>query len=475
MNNKLLIEEGRTEYLPEEAALLMRLRVSVNMRWLAILGIIIATLVASQIFHVSFSALPVYVTCAFMALYNLVLLWQLRSLKPEKTGSVIQSARTFSNIHIFLDLLALTVILHFTGGIENPFLFYFVFHIILASIVLPYTAVYLLATAAILMLMLLVGLEYSGAIPHVNLGGFVPPTLYKQGSYIAAILASVATILYGSAYMATAISGELRKRQRQVVQLSERLLHEKTRELEKSSKEIIKLAEEKNRFLRFLGIAAHDLKAPLAAIQSYIGVMLGGFSGELTEKQNTMLQRSSVRITELLKLISDLLDIPRIETGQLVQEMKEISLRQAVRNCLDDQRKLAREKGVKLKVELPETLPKIRGSSPRLQQVITNLVNNAVNCTTEGTVTLRVKEGDNDIHVEVMDTGIGIPPGDLPRVFDDFFRASNVEIKGTGLGLSIAKRIVESHGGKIWVESPCPESSIGSKFTFTLPKKSERR
>ncbi len=474
MNNKLLIEQGKTEYLPEEAALLMRLRVFVNMRWLAILGIIIATLVASQIFHVSFSAIPVYATCAFIALYNLVLLWQLRSLKPQKAGSVIQSARTFSNIHIFLDLIALTVILHFTGGIENPFLFYFVFHIILASIALPYTAVYLLATAAILMLTLLVGLEYSGAIPHVNLEGFATPTLYKQGSYIAAVLASVATILYGSAYMATAISGELRKRQRQVVQLSERLLQEKTRELEKSSKEIVKLAEEKNRFLRFLGIAAHDLKAPLAAIQSYIGVMLGGFSGELTEKQNNMLQRSSVRITELLRLISDLLDIPRIETGQLVQEMKEISLRQAVRNCLDDQRKLAKEKGVKLKVELPETLPKIRGSSPRLQQVITNLVNNAVNYTTEGTVTLRVKEGDNDIHVEVMDTGIGIPPGDLPRVFDDFFRASNVEIKGTGLGLSIAKRIVESHGGKIWVESPCPESSIGSKFTFTLPKKSER-
>ena len=260
------------------------------------------------------------------------------------------------------------------------------------------------------------------------------------------------------------------------IALEKARLHEtQGQNLEQLSMELTKLEEEKTRFLRFLSIAAHDLKAPLSAIQSYLWLMLGGFSGELTEKQKTMLERSSVRITELLNLISDLLDIPRIETGQIVQEIEEISLLKVVRGCLEDQWKLAEEKGVKVEVELPRTLPKIRGSSPRLQQVITNLVNNAINYTPEGTVTIRVREVDGDIEVCVMDTGIGIPPEDLPQVFDDFFRASNVETKGTGLGLSIAKRIVEAHGGKIWVQSPCPEKSIGSKFTFTLPKKSERR
>ncbi len=471
MDNRLLREQGETEYTPEESALLMRLGVLVKLRWLAILGVIVATLLASQVFHIGFSALPVYATCVFMALYNLVLRQQVRSLKTEKAGVVIPKARTYSNIHIFLDLLALTVILHFTGGIENPFLFYFVLHIILASIVLSYKAVYLLATAAILMLVLLAGLEYSGAIPHNNLVGFVPPTLYRQGSYIMAVLASLATILYVSTYVATAVSGELRKRQREVVQLRESLLQEKTRELEQSSIEIAKLEEEKNQFLRFIGVAAHDLKAPLAAIQSYIGVMLGGFSGELGDKQKNMLERSSVRIVELLKLISDLLDIPRIETGQIVQEMKAVSLYEVINDCLSDQRRLAEEKGLKLEVELPETLPEINGSSPRLQQVITNLVNNAITYTPNGTVMLRVKERDDDIIVDVMDTGIGIPPQDLPQLFVDFFRGSNVEKKGTGLGLSITKRIVEAHGGKIWAESPCPESNTGSKFTFTLPKK----
>jgi signal transduction histidine kinase len=297
--------------------------------------------------------------------------------------------------------------------------------------------------------------------------------LYREGSYILAVLATLATILYATTYMATTISGELRMRQQQVVQLSQRLLQEKTGELEQASNEIAKLEEERSRFLRFLGIAAHDLKAPLTAIQGFLWVMLGGYSGELTDKQRNMLKRSSFRITELLNLISDLLDIPRIETGQVVQEMKDISLGQVVEHSLNDLRNIAAQKGVKLEVELPSVLPKIRGSSPRLQQVITNLLGNAINYTPKGVVTIRAREEDNEICVEVMDTGIGIPPEDIPQIFDDFFRGSNVEIKGTGLGLSITRRIVEAHGGRIWVESPCPESNHGSKFTFTLPKKSK--
>jgi len=463
------------ERSPEEAVLIMRLSVFVKMRWFAILGVIVATLVASRVFHVGFPTLPVYIICVFMALYNLLLLRQVRGLVVERAELLVRKVRTYSNIHITLDLIALTVILHFTGGIENPFLFFYVLHIVAASISLPYLAVYRLATLALVMFGMLVGLEYAGIIPHVNLAGFVIPERYQQESRILAVLIALATLLYATTYMATAISGELRKRQRQVVDLREQLIQEKTKELEQSSRQIAKLAEEKNRFLRFLSIAAHDLKAPLTAIQGFLWVMLGGFAGELTEKQKNMLDRCTKRINELLNLISDLLDIPRIETGQIVQEMKEVSLRQVVRNCLDEQRKLAKEKGLKLKTEIPETLPKILGSNPRLQQVVTNLVNNAINYTPEGTVTVRITEGKDDVQVDVMDTGIGIPSEEISRLFEDFFRASNVETKGTGLGLSISKRIVEAHGGRIWVECPCPETNCGSKFTFTLPKRRQTK
>jgi len=465
--------ETQPERNPEEAALVMRLRVFVTMRWLVILGVIAATLIASKAFQISFPTTPAYVIAAVMTLYNLLLLRQVRSLEAGKGDRIIQRARSYGDINILLDLVTLTVLLHFTGGIENPFIFLFALHIVGASTILYYRVVYLLATAAIFMVMLLVGLEYAGIIPHVNLTGFTSPGLYKEVAYILAVLVALATIVYATTYIATAISGELRKRQRQVVQLREQLIAEKTGELEHASSEIAKLEEEKNRFLRFLGIAAHDLKAPLTAIQGFLWVMLGGYSGELTPKQRNMLERSTRRITELLNLISNLLDIPRIETGQIIPEMKEFSLPEVIKNSLDDLGAQAQEKGIKLKVEIPQDLPNLYGSSPRLQQVVTNLVANAIHYTSEGTVTIRVAEKDNDIQVEIMDTGIGIPAEDMPRLFDDFFRASNVEVKGTGLGLSIAKRIVEAHGGRIWAESPCPETSKGSKFTFILPKRSE--
>lgn len=233
------------------------------------------------------------------------------------------------------------------------------------------------------------------------------------------------------------------------------------------------LEEEKQQFLRFLSIAAHDLKAPLAAIQSFLGVMLGGFVGELSEKQKHMMQRASQRITELLKLISDLLDIPRIEMGQLVQEMEEVSLAQIINCFAEEGLSLAKQRGIEFSVDISPDLPSINGASPRLQQVIANLVNNAINYTSEGEVVIRAREADSEVLVEVADTGCGIPPDDLPRVFEDFFRARNVETTGTGLGLSISKRIVEAHGGRIWAESPCPETGKGSKFCFTLPKKSQ--
>ena len=473
MNYKVSTVEA-PERTPEEETLVMRLHVFNNMRWVAILGIIVVTIIAKYVFDIGFPTLPVYVVCIFMALYNLVLMWQVNGLGSLPEPLVIPRVRQYTYTHILLDMFALTVMLHFTGGIENPFIFFFIFHIVLASIGLNYRMVYLLSTIAIVLVVALLGLEYFGVIPHVNLEGFVLATRYRDPSRILAVLVALAFLLYGTTYVTTAVAGELRKRQRQVVELRESLLAEKTGELERASGEIANLEEERSRFLRFIGMAAHDLKAPLTAIQGFLWVMLGGFAGEISEKQKNMLERSTHRVSELLTLISDLLDIPRIESGQIVQEMKDVSLRKVIKDSLDHQSGLATEKGIKLKVEIPEKLPKIKGSASRLQQVFTNLVNNAIKYTLEGSITVRVQENPRDVLVEIRDTGIGIPAEDMPRLFEDFFRASNVEVKGTGLGLSITKRIVEAHGGNIWAESPW-DGNAGTKFSFTLPKPNKGR
>src|SRR4030043_1947324 len=333
-----------TERTPEEETLVMRLGVFNTMRWVAIVGVIGVTLIARYAFHIGFPSVPVYIVCVFMALYNLVMMQQVRGLKELHADLVIPRVRQYMYVHIVLDMLALITLVHFTGGVENPFVFFFVFHVVLASIGLSYQVVYLLSTIAIIMVSLLFGLEGAGIIPHVNLEGFALPTRYREPSRILAVLTALAILLYSTTYVTTAIAGELRKRQRQVLALRESLLQEKTGELERASTSIAKLEEEKSQFLHFIGIAAHDLKAPLTAIQGFLWVMLGGYAGELSEKQKNMLERSSLRITELLTLISDLLDIPRIQTGQIVQEIEEVSLREIIEGCIEGQRNLAEAK-----------------------------------------------------------------------------------------------------------------------------------
>lgn len=459
-----------SEYTPEERALVFRLGVYMNMRWLAILGIVGATLVASRVFDIGFPTAPVYIICGAIAAYNLFLLWLTRRLKAEKTGAITRTAETYGNVNVLLDLVALTVLLHFSGGIENPFLFLYLVHTTAASIALSKRRAYEVATFAILLFALLAVLEYAEVIPHVNLQGFVLPYRFLQLSRVVGAVVALAILIYTCTYVTTAISGELRKRQRQVVELRDQLLKKKTKELEQTSAEVVKLEEERRHFSRFLGVVSHDLQSPLVATQSCISYILEGYTGEITDGQRDLLERGSRRIDALLTLIADLLDIPRIETGEIAREMREISLNDVVKRSIEGLDNVARQKGMALNVELPVTSPKVHGSGRRLQQVITNLTNNAITYTREGMVLVKVTDSDSDVRVEVMDSGIGIPPEDLPRLFADFFRGSNVQSKGTGLGLSISKRIVEAHGGKIWAESPCPGTNKGSKFTFTLPK-----
>jgi len=471
IDNVIPKEQPAREHTPEERALVLRLGVYVNMRWLIVLMIVSATLISSRVFHIGFSTLPVYIICAIIASYNLIFVRQARSLQTGEVGQVIKRAQTSGNIQIVLDLLMLTALMHFTGGIENPFVFFYLAHTIAASILLPQRRAYALATLAVLAITLLVLLEYYGVIPHVNLVGFVLDTRYKDTSRVVAVLVALATLVYGCTYVITAVSGELRRRQKEMVKLRDQVLEKRTMELEQVSSEVVKLEQERRSFVRFLGVVAHDLQSPLIATQSFLSYILDGFTGPITDGQKDLLERGVRRIDGLLTLITDLLDIPRIEAGQITREMREISLNEVVKRSLEGLDNVAKQKELTLKVELPESSPKIIGASRRLQQVLTNLASNAINYTNEGMVLVRVFDNEKDVRVEVMDTGIGILPEDLPRLFNDFFRGSNVGSKGTGLGLSISKRIVEAHGGKIWAESPDPETKKGSRFTFTIPKK----
>jgi len=227
----------------------------------------------------------------------------------------------------------------------------------------------------------------------------------------------------------------------------------------------------RNTLVHALSIMSHDLKAPLVAVQSYLEVIAGGFAGDVNDEQREMLERSILRIDELLNLISDILDVSRIETGRLEQEFKPMSLVAIAEKSLADVRGVADAKGVNLTFSLPQGSAPMVGSPGRIHQALNNLLSNAVKFSAkDGNVSLAIRDKGAHWRVEVSDAGIGIPAEDLPYIFNGFFRARNVEAEGSGLGLAIAKKIVVAHNGKIWAESPCKETGKGSRFVFTLPK-----
>ncbi|MFC2027404.1 ATP-binding protein [Chloroflexota bacterium] len=241
--------------------------------------------------------------------------------------------------------------------------------------------------------------------------------------------------------------------------------------LDSKIEELSQVERARDRLTKSVSVVAHDLKSPLAAIQSYFSMILGGYVGEVNDAIRPMIERSSIRIDGLLELIGDLLDISRIEMGQMAEEMENVSLQQVIEAPLQDSHRLAEEKSITLNEDVPANLPPVYGSFNRLQQVFANLLSNAVKFTPEsGSVDLQLWEHDGKILGTVRDTGIGIPAEDIGFVFKDFYRASNVEKgSGTGLGLPIVKRIIEAHGGEIKTVSPCPDTNKGSEFSFALP------
>ena len=218
-----------------------------------------------------------------------------------------------------------------------------------------------------------------------------------------------------------------------------------------------------------LSVTSHDLRAPLATVQSCLDVILGGFAGDVTSRQRELLTGSKQRITDLTNMVDNILDISYIKISK--QDFERVSLYEVVGNSVGDVQGIAQRKEVQLRNHVSPNLPQVMGTPKRLQQVFTNLLSNGVKFTPAGgSISISSHETEDSIRLEVADTGVGISPDELPKLFAEFYRGKHVDVEGAGLGLSIAKKIVEAHGGRIWVESPCPETGVGCKFCFTVPR-----
>jgi signal transduction histidine kinase len=220
----------------------------------------------------------------------------------------------------------------------------------------------------------------------------------------------------------------------------------------------------------FVQMVSHELRSPLSAVQSMLKVLEEGYVGSMTSKQRDLVQRSQRRVSALMAMVNDLLDLAAGKMEQLRGEKKEVVLSEIITKIAELVQTSAEEKGLELKVEVIDEPLILVGIEDGLERVFMNLVSNAVKYTPAGgSVAVRAWAEDDQIKAEVADTGIGIPEEALPRIFDEFYRAKNakaVEMEGTGLGLAIAQDVVRRHGGQISVESVVGE---GSTFCVILP------
>jgi signal transduction histidine kinase len=241
------------------------------------------------------------------------------------------------------------------------------------------------------------------------------------------------------------------------------------REIEDKSRQIEAANRHKSEFLANM---SHELRTPLNAIIGFSEVLQEKLFGELNEKQAEYTSDILTSGQHLLSLINEILDLSKVEAGRMELEVAPFDLPLAIDNARTFVRERALKHGINLDIDVDDRLGEYLGDERKIKQILLNLLSNAVKFTPEGgRISITANKTENGVEISVTDTGIGIPPTEQSTIFEEFRQVGGDyahKKEGTGLGLTLAKKFVELHGGKIWVES---EVAKGSAFIFTLPEK----
>jgi len=232
-----------------------------------------------------------------------------------------------------------------------------------------------------------------------------------------------------------------------------------------------KLKEAKEMQSRFTSVVSHELRTPLAAIRTGVNIILDGLSGPINYEQRDFLEIVKKNIERLSRLINDVLDFQKLDSGKMHFDMKTNDINEVIEEVSKTMRHLVEKKYLKLALNLDKKIPSFIFDKDKFIQVVTNLLNNAIAFTDKGSIAVTSKLEKDNVHVTIEDTGVGIAKESLPKLFTPFEQAERQDSgkrQGTGLGLAICKEIILKHKGKIWAE---PKSTNGSIFHFTLPIK----
>ena len=406
-----------------------------RLRWIAIFGVVGTVFTVTRFFHIPLEVGSLYRIAVFLAAYNGLSAWIMPCLWGRQRYGAIKS---LANLQIFLDLTCLAFLIHFSGGVENPFYFYFIFHIIIAGILLSRRETFVLATYAVIVFLAIVMGEQWGILRHHRLPGVFAVPLHENSTYVFGVSFVFVSTLYIAAYLTTSISNRLHERE-QSLTLANELLGEKDRI---KSEYVLRVT--------------HDLKEDLAAIHTCIEPVQKGLAGGLNEEQKNLLSRAKLRSKQLIVYVDALLEITRLKLTEKV-EMSSFSIAELIQEISGSIGSMAHQEHKTFEVQMDPGVSSMKGVRVYMEEALLNILKNSLKYTPEGgTIALKVQTDGSWLRIKVEDTGIGIPEDDLPKIFTEFFRAENAKAlfkKGTGLGLSIAKKIVEMHQGKIGIAS----------------------
>ena len=422
----------------------------IRLRWLGFLSIVLVTFVSSHILEITVREYSLYiVSVAFLLLNILHRLW-LMKIRQRKDRDNTRPLKLLVNFQISTDFIVLTLLLHFSGGIENPFIVYFIFHMIMASIVLSPRESYMQAGFAWSLVILLAVFEYLGVIPHHHLTGFSTMGLHESRIY----LFGTGLVFISTSFLVVYITNS-------IVMQSRR--HEAA--YMKANRELEKKDEIKNEYVLRI---THDIKGHLAAIQSALDVLHGKPEGSIRQDCKEFLDLASQRTSVLIMFVRDLLYLSRLKLSNEFRTTR-FSIRDSVQKTVSHLDSPAKKKSIRIHVDMDDSVDQVSGMQLSVEELIANLLGNAIQYSdNDSNVFLKVKALKEKVQIEIQDHGPGIPAQEQELVFEEFYRGSNTRTttEGTGLGLAISKKIVQFHGGEIWVES---SEAKGSKFCFTLP------
>ena len=420
----------------------------IQLRWIAATGVVVVLVAARVWYPVPLPYIALFALVAvLLALNGVYQRWFTR----VKSGTLTRSDLVvFFQLQVFVDYILLTLLLYFSGFLENPFLYFFVFHILLTAYLLPARLVFLFIVSLVSLLTGLSVLEYLRVVPHFPLYTALEPGYNAQ---IVPRLAGFCATLAISGYMGTSIKKRLDDK-----------AHKVEIELEKYKS----LDKVKSNFILQV---THELRGPLAAVVGYHEMISRGITGPVEPKTAEVLGRATRRTESLLTMIDEMIDYAYMQTDDKLRfGLSMISLKEAIDANCDAQAGPAEAKGIRFEVKCANGLA-VRANRDLLNIILTNLLSNAVRYSpADSLVSIVAEREGREICLAVADRGIGMSAEELGHIFEEFYRtrrAREVERDGTGLGLSIIKKTVDVLGGRIVVTS---EVNKGSTFTIYLPE-----